>query len=274
MVRQVFPAFLVFGLVNLAGCGGTTDPPVAATVMLSPTTLSFSSFGETQQLTPTVADQNGATISDASVTWESSSSSVASVSSVGLVAAVANGTATITATSGSSSGTATVTVVTEMIDLAGTWSIQSWVITQVAAPNATIDLFDVRTATNGELNIEEATFYFYDDGTILEEIFYADTLDTATQLITLAVDSVSYEIDTYCVSLAAADEFCANAGDGEMIFDENGEPLTFDFVRTGDDMTISGDNPEDVDFGTGDEAATFVMTLERIIPVDDRPPIV
>ena len=64
-------------LVNLAGCGGTTDPPVATTVMLSPTTLSFSSFGETQQLTATVLDQNGTTISSgASVTWESSSSSV------------------------------------------------------------------------------------------------------------------------------------------------------------------------------------------------------
>ena len=69
MIRRVFLAFLVFGLVNLAGCGdGGTDPPVAATVTLSSTTLSFGSFGETQQLTTTVLDGNGATISSASVT--------------------------------------------------------------------------------------------------------------------------------------------------------------------------------------------------------------
>ena len=83
-------------LVNLAGCGGTTDPSVATSVTLSPTTLSFSSLGDTEQLTATVRDQDGATISGASITWTSSSSSVASVSSTGLVAAVADGTATIT----------------------------------------------------------------------------------------------------------------------------------------------------------------------------------
>ena len=101
-------ALLTVLLVHLTGCGGTTDPPIATTVTLSPSTLNFSSFGETQQLTATVLDQNGATISGASVTWESSGSSVASVSSSGLVTALADGTATITATSGSASGTAAV----------------------------------------------------------------------------------------------------------------------------------------------------------------------
>ena len=100
LARTPLRALLTVLLVSLAGCGGTTDPPIpppAATVTLSLTTLSFGSFGDTQQLIPTVRDQGGATISGASVTWESSSSSVASVSSAGLVAAVANGTATILA---------------------------------------------------------------------------------------------------------------------------------------------------------------------------------
>jgi len=97
-------------LVNLAGCG-FIDPSVATTVTLSPTTLSFSRFLETQQLTATVLDQNGATISNAFLTW-SSSSSLAYVSSTGLVTAVAEaeGTATIWATSGSAIGEASVTV--------------------------------------------------------------------------------------------------------------------------------------------------------------------
>ena len=55
-------------------------------------------------------DQNGAVMAGAAVAWVSSSSSVAGVSSTGLVTAVADGTATVTATTGSASGTASVTV--------------------------------------------------------------------------------------------------------------------------------------------------------------------
>ena len=96
---------------DAAGPTDVVDPtPVATTLTLSPTALSFSSFGATEQLTPTVLDQNGATMSGASVAWASSASTVASVSSTGVVAAVADGPATITATSGSASGTASVTV--------------------------------------------------------------------------------------------------------------------------------------------------------------------
>ena len=68
---------LLLLLVSLAGCGGTvsrTDtvdppPPVATTVAISPTTLTFSSLEETQQLTATVMDQNGAILSGASASW-------------------------------------------------------------------------------------------------------------------------------------------------------------------------------------------------------------
>ncbi|GIT52549.1 MAG: hypothetical protein Ct9H300mP15_27620 [Gemmatimonadota bacterium] len=104
-------------LLLACGDGGTTPTspptpptPVATSITLSATSLSFSSVGSTTQLSATVKDQNDATMSGASVTWSSSSASVATVSSSGLVTAVANGTATITATSGSASGTAAVTV--------------------------------------------------------------------------------------------------------------------------------------------------------------------
>ncbi len=104
-------------LLAACGDGGTTPTspptpptPVATSITLSATSLSFSSLGATQQLTATVKDQNGATMSGASVTWATSSASAATVSSTGLVTAVADGTTTITATSGSASGTAAVTV--------------------------------------------------------------------------------------------------------------------------------------------------------------------
>ena len=57
-----------------------------------------------------VKDQNGWVMAGATVTWASSATAVATVDASGLVTAVANGTATITATSGEASGSATVAV--------------------------------------------------------------------------------------------------------------------------------------------------------------------
>ena len=81
--------------LSIVGCGKDsptgTPTPVATTLTLSATALSFSSLGASDQLTATVRDQNGATMDGASVAWASSASSVASVSSTGLVTAVADG---------------------------------------------------------------------------------------------------------------------------------------------------------------------------------------
>ena len=106
-------------LLLLAACGdGGTTPtsppnppwPVATSITLSATALSFSSLGATQQLSATVKDQNGAAMASATVTWTTSAASVATVSSTGLVTSVADGSATITATEGSVSATASVSV--------------------------------------------------------------------------------------------------------------------------------------------------------------------
>ena len=107
-------------LLLACGDGGTTPTspptpptpttPVATSITLSATSLSFASLGQTQQLSATVKDQNGATMSGASVTWSSSSASVATVSSTGLVTAVANGSTTIKATSGSASANANASI--------------------------------------------------------------------------------------------------------------------------------------------------------------------
>jgi hypothetical protein len=99
----------------------TPPTPVATSITLSATSLSLSYIGATQQLSATVKDQSGApmsatedaggtAISGATVTWASSDTTIATVSSAGLVTAVSNGTDTITATSGSARATAEVTV--------------------------------------------------------------------------------------------------------------------------------------------------------------------
>lgn len=78
-------------------------PPVTA-ISLNTNSLSFASLNSTQQLTATTTPSGGA------VTWSSSNTSVATVSSTGVVTSVGYGSATITATAGSVSATCSVTV--------------------------------------------------------------------------------------------------------------------------------------------------------------------
>ena len=84
-----------------------TQVPVA-TVAVTPAAASVT-VGQTVQLTATPKDASGNSLSGRVVTWVSSNSGIASVNG-GLVAGVAAGSATITATSEGQSGTAVVTV--------------------------------------------------------------------------------------------------------------------------------------------------------------------
>ena len=74
------------------------------------------------QLTAAVEDANGNIVTDRTLTWQSSASSVASVGVDGLVSGVAGGTATITATADGVSGSATVTVPTPTAVAGGTYN--------------------------------------------------------------------------------------------------------------------------------------------------------
>jgi hypothetical protein len=95
----------------------STPTPVATSITLAVTSLSFASLGATSQLSATVKDQNSATMASATVTW-AATGGAATVSSAGLVTSVADGPApapaTITATSGSVSATASVSVTVEV----------------------------------------------------------------------------------------------------------------------------------------------------------------
>src|SRR5207247_320325 len=85
-----------------------TNVPVA-TVDVTPPSASVQA-GQTVQLTATPKDAGGNPLSGRTVTWSSSNTSVATVSSSGLVSGVTPGSATITATSEGKSGTSSITV--------------------------------------------------------------------------------------------------------------------------------------------------------------------
>ena len=86
--------------VSLVPVAGVDVTPVTSNLVV----------GQTSRLSARLRDASGATITGRMISWSSNRSTVATVSSDGLVTAVAAGTATITATSEGRSGSATVNV--------------------------------------------------------------------------------------------------------------------------------------------------------------------
>ena len=91
------------------GSSAITVPVPVASVTVSPAPASVQ-VGTTVQLTATPLDANGNPLGGRTVTWTTSASAVATVSTSGLVTGVAVGSATITATSEGKSGSSAVTV--------------------------------------------------------------------------------------------------------------------------------------------------------------------
>ena len=85
-----------------------TPKPVAS-VTVTPATATVN-VGATTTLSAIARDADGAVVPGASITWTTSNSSRATVSSGGVVTGVSVGTATITATSNGKTGSATITV--------------------------------------------------------------------------------------------------------------------------------------------------------------------
>jgi len=92
--------------------------PVLTAITVSPATATLKK-GESATFTATTLDQNNELI-DATVTWDSSNTSVGTIDSgTGLFKAVASGMTTISATSGSVSGTASANVIDAKAEIRG-----------------------------------------------------------------------------------------------------------------------------------------------------------
>ena len=85
-----------------------TNIPVGS-ITLAPLTKALL-VTQTVTLTPTVKDSTGAVVTDRPLTWGSNATGVATVSSTGVVTAVAPGTATISASAEGKSGSSTIAV--------------------------------------------------------------------------------------------------------------------------------------------------------------------
>jgi len=109
-------ATALLSLILAAGCGGkdTAAPISVDQVVISPRNFSLAP-GETRQLTATTSDADGNSLPARVITWTSSNTSVATVgATTGLVTAVSDGSASITATSEGEQDDVTVTVITRV----------------------------------------------------------------------------------------------------------------------------------------------------------------
>ena len=110
--RQPRPAALVAAaaLWALACNDKGTEPPVPATVTITPAAAELTALESTVGFRAEVRDQHGRIMDGFVAAWTSSDASVAVVDSAGLAKATGNGSATITAKAGKGSGSAAVTV--------------------------------------------------------------------------------------------------------------------------------------------------------------------
>jgi hypothetical protein len=109
--RPVLPLLALAVLVALAGisCRGFFVNPTLSSITVAPQNASVN-IGSTLQFTATGVNNDGTNASLHNLTWSSSATTIATITSAGLAKGVASGTATITATDGGVTGSSTVTV--------------------------------------------------------------------------------------------------------------------------------------------------------------------
>jgi hypothetical protein len=97
--------------LTLAACGGDSPTgPEVTTVTVTPGSATLAVIGATQQFSAQARDADGQPVTGMTIAWSSSDAATATVSESGLVTAVAEGAAVITAEVGGATGTANVTV--------------------------------------------------------------------------------------------------------------------------------------------------------------------
>ncbi|MBO0912455.1 MAG: Ig-like domain-containing protein [Acidobacteria bacterium] len=134
------------------GCSGFFVSPTLSSIAVGPTATIVQN--RTVQMIATGTFTDGTTSSSVkNLFWQSSDSTVATVSSTGLVTGVGQGQATITAASGSVSGTATVTVTLGNITSITVKAINPAGTTMVMAGN-TVQFQALANTAGGQTNVD------------------------------------------------------------------------------------------------------------------------
>jgi uncharacterized protein YjdB len=113
--HRMLSLFALTAVFTLAACDSSTDPgppagPIVAELEVTPSEVTFIALGQTEIIEATARDEDEVEIEDPDITWSSSDEDVATVNDAGVVEAVGNGEATITAEAGDVSASVEVTV--------------------------------------------------------------------------------------------------------------------------------------------------------------------
>lgn len=114
--RVVGPGLLTLALWSCGG--GSTDPSVPASLLLTPKTVTIRSIGESVNLQAQAYNKRGKAISGGRVSWTSANPTIASVDQSGTVTGMKRGTTTIRALVNGVTGTASAVVAPEPAELA------------------------------------------------------------------------------------------------------------------------------------------------------------
>ena len=95
---------------SASGSAAVTVTQAVSSVVVGPPRATITALGDTLRLEALAFDANGYSVASARFSWASSDAAIATVDTSGMVTAVAEGTATITASTGEVSGTAKITI--------------------------------------------------------------------------------------------------------------------------------------------------------------------
>ena len=204
----------------------SSNVPVAA-VTVSPASTSVV-VGATVQLAAVTRDSAGNTLTGRTVTWTSSTNGLATISASGLLAGVATGTVTITATSEGKSGTAAISVTApNCLTSAGIWR-NSPVPTQTGAFEAQFDATAATASTNAAVGLSNGPAADWTNLAAIVRFNSTGTIDArnggdyaATTAIPytagtsyhfrLDVDLASHSYDIYVTPAGATEQLLGNA---------------------------------------------------------------
>ena len=129
---------------GVSGTAALTVAQVVTSVSVSPARDTLTAFDDTSQLQATPKDSRGNAVAGATVSWESSDETVAEVDATGLVTALANGAATITATSNGVEGSGTILVDQQGALLAVATQPVGAVVDQPLSTQPVVEVHDAR----------------------------------------------------------------------------------------------------------------------------------
>lgn len=151
--RSVSAISALFALGTVACDSNPMAPPAVAVVAITPATATIEP-GDTVRFAAVPKDASNSPVQGLIVTWSSSDTTVATVSSAGLVRGVAAGQAKIVATIGGRAGSASVTVTT-LLGIGGLWDFTEQVTDfngVTCADTGTISVAQVRATFAGTLS--------------------------------------------------------------------------------------------------------------------------